>query len=290
MKFIEGDEHSFQVLKLADISEEGAFYVLRHESTRRLLLPYETYKNYKIEIGTSIICRIDRVNCTGNVFLEPKHPVYVEGLNYSFPVVSHNDSFIRVTDCFSNEVKVEIPEGIDVKYNLCEIDLKVIKVKKGKPILSFTDDKRSRFDYLINKSLVFLVTAVIKNNFDEEVYVLKSNTLPKAELKVRHYHNYGFTIGKEVEAKVLGINEDGLLKVEPKNPFYNIGELYDFTISSFEKSESDNEPIVVVNDNRGAKIGIPITELDRVNLKEKTRVLCRVTGFRKGKPKLLLEH
>jgi hypothetical protein len=289
MKFIEGEEHDFQVIKLAELPDEGFFYVLRHSSTRRLLLPYETYKYYKIEIGTTIICRIDRVNCTGNVFLEPKHPIYVEGLTYDFPIVDHDNSFITVSDCFANEIKVEIPERITVKGNLSEINLKVLKVKKGKPILSVTDDNRSRFDYLIGKSLVFLVTAVVKNNFDEDVYILKSNSFPKAELKVRHYLNYGFTIGNEVEAKVLGINEDGFLKVEPKNPFYNLGELYEFTISFFEESEASGEPIVVVNDNRGAKIGVPITEPDKILLKEKTRVLCRVIGFRKGKPKLKID-
>lgn len=289
MKFVEGEEHSFQVINLAELPDEGTFFVLRHASTRRLLLPYETYKKYKIEIGTQLICRIDRVNCTGKVFLEPKHPIYIEGLTYNFPIISHNNSFITVNDCFANEIRVEVPEDISVKGNLSEINLKVLKVKKGKPILSFIDDSRNRFDYLTGKSLTFLISAISKNNFDEDVYVLKSNMLPKAELKVRHYTNYGFTIGYQVEAKVLGINEYGLLKVEPKNPFYSLGELYEFTINSFEMSESDSEPVVVVADDRGTKIGIPITGSDKVKLNEKTRIFCRVIGFRKGKPKLEID-
>lgn len=114
MKFVEGEEHSFQVINLAELPDEGTFFVLRHASTRRLLLPYETYKKYKIEIGTQLICRIDRVNCTGKVFLEPKHPIYIEGLTYNFPIISHNNSFITVNDCFANEIRVEVPEDISV--------------------------------------------------------------------------------------------------------------------------------------------------------------------------------
>lgn len=54
-------------------------------------------------------------------------------------------------------------------------------------------------------------------------------------------------------------------------------------------SESDSEPVVVVADDRGTKIGIPITGSDKVKLNEKTRIFCRVIGFRKGKPKLEID-
>ena len=69
MKFIEGETYEFEVLKLVDLPEEGVFYLLRHQSGRRLMLPFKSYQYYGIEPGRRIECRVDKVNCTGKVYL-----------------------------------------------------------------------------------------------------------------------------------------------------------------------------------------------------------------------------
>jgi hypothetical protein len=290
MKFKEGEEYNFNVLRIVEIPEEGTFYLLHHLSGRRLLLPYETYKKYSIEIGSYLECRIDKVNCTGKVFLEPKHPIYRDGYKYNFRIIKDNTfevGFIVVMDCLNNEIKVEIPKNVEL-VNKQDVELTVARVKKGVPILYFQNKNQNRHKKLIGKSLPFKVVTITKNNYGEEVYIIYNESVPQVELKVKHYRSYGLSIGQLIEATMLGIKEDGSLKVEPKNPFYEIGKEYEFGIAAFEKSELNSNPIIIVEDNMGSRIGIPLT-IDQFNaINNKTRLLCRVKSFRKGKPMLTI--
>ena len=88
MKLNEGENHFFHVISIVNIVEEGDFYLLRHNTGRRILVPVKPYLKYNIKTGQQLNCRVDKVNCTGKVFLEPKHPVYEEGRNYRFKIVS----------------------------------------------------------------------------------------------------------------------------------------------------------------------------------------------------------
>lgn len=290
MKFKEGDTHTFKVVKLVDLPDEGTYYVLRHNSGRRLLLPQNTYKNYSIEVGNTIECRIDRVNCTGNVFLEPKHPIYIEGNSYLFQITNNNkliNKELTIVDCFNNQITLETfnyENELHIINNT--IELKVVRIKKGKPIVSLGQDYYRRFASLIGHKFEFNIESISKNNYDDEVYILRNGSLPRAELKTHHYNHFGFSIGTSISATILSINEDGTLKVEPDNPFYEIGQNYEFSIDTFEESETDQKPLLIVYDSLHKNIGIPLDYEQYNILKEKTRVLCRVIGFRKGKPKL----
>jgi hypothetical protein len=291
MKFKEGEEYTFSVLKIVEIPDEGTFYLLHHTSGRRLLLQYETYKKYSIEVGGYLECRIDKVNCTGKIFLEPRHPKYIEGNIYVFTIIKNSceeDKTIDVIDCLKNVIKVEVPEGFALYNNIQEIELTVTKLKRGIPILNFPSIDQNRYKDFIGKSLVLRVIKITINNFSDEVFVLQNESVPRAELKVQHYRSYGFNVGHLVEVTVLAVKEDGSLKVEPKNPFYELGKDYEFRITKFKKSELNSKPIVIVEDNTGSKIGIPILVGQLKAIKDKTQLLCRVIGFRKGKPKLSL--
>lgn len=142
MKLDEGEVYPFQVLKLVSIPEEGDFFQLRHASSgRRLLISANRYKNYGIEPGTIIECKVNKVSCTGKVYLEPKHPFYVEGNIYSFDIVDitksekHSDMLrIAVKDLFSNTIEVCCAKNKLISSK--KIDLKVEFVFKGIPSLT----------------------------------------------------------------------------------------------------------------------------------------------------------
>jgi hypothetical protein len=142
LKLIEGKYYQFKVLKTVNLPDEGDFYMLRHQSGRRLLLPVEPYKNYCIDEDDTIECKVDKINCTGKVFLEPKHPVYLEGKIYDFIVksTSINDDelsqTISVHDVFFNEINIDWPKNTQKPKVAESIKLCVEQVKKGIPILS----------------------------------------------------------------------------------------------------------------------------------------------------------
>lgn len=303
MKFIEGENYEFKVLKKIELPEEGEFFLLRHESGRRLMLPVSIYSFYNIISGQSITCKVDKVNCTGKVFLEPKHPVYEEGEYYIFAVkeIISNDAntatdkaILIVLDTFGNRVRVAWDHNLNMPDN-DKIKLKVLHIRKGIPQLAFPEqeDDIEKFEQIIGKSLNFEVKAIAKNIDGVDVYPLISSYGYKSELKVKYFKSYGFNTGDTIECEVYGVTHSKLLKVEPVNPYYTKGEVYEFNLSSIEETMGDDDEIqeltLIVDDCFGNKCGININ-LDQYNIiKNKTQLNCRVVGFRKGRPKLTIE-
>jgi hypothetical protein len=106
-----------------------------------LLLPVEPYNNYCIGGNSTIECRIDKINCSGKVFLEPRHPVYIEGETYDFIVhrasikdVTLNDT-VTVHDIFNNAVHINWPISSQTPKIGANIKLRVDRLKNGIPIL-----------------------------------------------------------------------------------------------------------------------------------------------------------
>jgi hypothetical protein len=301
MKFIEGKNYEFNVLKKVDLPEEGDFFLLRHESGRRLMLPVSTYSNYNIIPGQSIECKVDKVNCTGKLFLEPKHPVYEVGKFYLFEVkeiiftdTDINSAILVVLDAFGSRVRVAWDENLKIPEN-DKIRLKVLRIKKGIPQLAIPEqgDEIENFEQIIGSTLSFDVMEVTKNISGVDVFPLINPAGFKSELKVKYFKPYGFSIGDTIDCEVYGITHYKFLKVEPKNPYYTIGEVYEFKLSSILEIIGDNDDIqelnLIVDDYFGNKCGMNINPDQYNSIKNKTQLNCRVVGFRKGRPKLMIE-
>lgn len=74
----EGKEYLFLVEKLMKLPD-NYYFILIDEWGRKYLLPNIYYKDYQIKIGKYIICNVNKINCNGKIFLEPRHPVYKIG-------------------------------------------------------------------------------------------------------------------------------------------------------------------------------------------------------------------
>lgn len=299
MKLNEGETHQFQVIKQVHIPDEGDFFMLRHESGRRLLLPCETYKNFNIKVGNSIDCRIDKVSCSGKVYLEPKHPIYNEGEVYDFEILGEEEQgyarYLTVFDCFGSSVRVALPSTdslIEITGDKF-IKLKVIRLKKGVPILEplFASNENDAKDEFIGKNISFKVAELKHNDENEKVFVLISNNGLNAELKYKHYKNYGFNVGDSINCDIYSKAFGRLYKVEPENPVYKVGYTYDFSVgkpTDYDDFADDDQTTLVVTDVLGNKCGINVSPEQYRELKHTTRLNCRVVGFRKGRPRLEL--
>jgi len=140
MELQEGNIFKFKVEKLIALPD-GEYFILLAEYNQKYLLPAKYYSEYNIKIGQEIICTIDRVNCNGKVFLEPKHPLYSVGDKDVFSILGYEERIKHKT-----KEKYQILNVIGVKTNcaiiienlndlqysqnenvLCE----VVKIKKG---------------------------------------------------------------------------------------------------------------------------------------------------------------
>lgn len=296
MKLIEGEVYPFQVLKKTLIPEEGEFFLLRHQSGRRLLIPEKPYTFYGIEPGTTVNCKVDKVSCTGKVYLEPLHPVYTEGKEYEFDCIGEQaveggqvGSILLVKDVFRNTISVLC--ACNNPYKKEKIRLVVARVRKGIPELYCKGDQiPDELNDLMGQEMVFNIIKVDKMLESDELYILKSQSGYKASLKVKHFSSYGFEVGDTIKCEVYGYTGLGELRVEPENPFYKTGETYEFEIAKTntysDKGYDVGSDVLTLIDISGKRCGIKLTERIASEAKSKTRLKCRVVGFRKGKPKL----
>lgn len=84
--FSEGEWHSFKVLKLMQIPGEDLYYLLESHLGNRLLMAAKYYESYKIIPGATVKCLVDKINCSGKMYLEPKHPYYQAENRYIFQI------------------------------------------------------------------------------------------------------------------------------------------------------------------------------------------------------------
>ncbi len=136
----EGDWFPFRIHNLVHLQDDAWYYILEDVNGLKHFMPAEFYEFYNMKPGDEIICKIDKINCTGRIFLEPKHPIYIEGEKYSFDILfmpgQNNKNMILVKDYFGNGI--EVPGwGIEkiATINNNKVNCIVKSIRKGKPIL-----------------------------------------------------------------------------------------------------------------------------------------------------------
>lgn len=295
MKFQVGSWYFFTIENIIDIPEKGYHFILRHDSGRKMLLNTLYYVKYNFKIGQTIECRVDKVNCTGQVFLEPRHPHYQEGSLYQFNFLSllksdDNSLSMRVKDLFDNEIQVLL--GNDEPNLKDEMLLKVERVKKGLPILSFPKALTITDKIEVSETLNLIVVAKVFDN-SEEYYSLADNTgRLVSRLKVKHYKNFGLEVGRSYSFNKRGYDTNGLALTEPENPWYKVGESYLFKllgIENYVNLEGDEVKNVIVLDINENKCGVPISVEQLKQIENSNEIKCSVKGFRKGRPLLEID-
>ncbi|HOP12720.1 hypothetical protein [Lentimicrobium sp.] len=144
-KLEEGKTYIFSFLKLVTLADGEAYMVMEDPFGIRHMLLYRYYKQYDLQPDTAVRCRVDRINCTGRVFLEPEHPFYKPGTSAVFPVIRAGfrnaeysvNRVILVKDIFDNEIEVVIPpEYRDNIMAGARVECTVKLIRKGRPVLS----------------------------------------------------------------------------------------------------------------------------------------------------------
>jgi hypothetical protein len=154
----EGKYYLFQVIGLVTLQDERAYFILEDPFKIRHLLPSRQYTRYEIQAGQSITCKVDKINCTGRVYLEPKHPHYVEGNTYDFEVISISKNprserhTILLNDMYNNEISADCPKDfIFANKDLKKISCKIVRIRKGMPTVIISNHYRKMIEIPENK-------------------------------------------------------------------------------------------------------------------------------------------
>jgi hypothetical protein len=284
----EGEEYEFRVEK--KLSSPGSLdkFILTGPNEKKYLLPADIYRNYRIRRGMIIKCRVDKINCKGEYFLEPKHPYYSEGRSYEFNVSMHD---IR-TDSSGNELNVYMVR--DVYGNLVPVPCKnfpelgspvkltIERISKGRIFLyqkhfkikSGTLKPGRLYDFRVEKTAIGID--------GEEYFILIDVTGDTHTISKSDYEYYGFRPGDTIKGKVVKYTKSGKRIIEPVNPFYKAGRFIALKVTGYRQNTINDSFTVDLTD----KFGIDHC-IESKTLPEKESVRCRIKMIRKGKPLLI---
>lgn len=144
IKLEEGKTYKFSYIKNVMLDDAKDYMVLEDIYGIRHFVEKSPYTSYKLAEGSDIVCKVDKINCTSRIFLEPLHPVYQAGNKYSFEVIEtinmSDKLLIKVLDCFNNTVTVECDlNGSNHESVQSKIYAKVIGIKKGLPEITLKE-------------------------------------------------------------------------------------------------------------------------------------------------------
>ena len=295
-KFTEGEIHQFKVAGYTEIpGTDESFLILKNQFGGKHLLKKANYNHYNLNVGQAITCKIDKINCSGKIYLEPENPIYKQGEIYDFEFikiidqinsVGENEKAAIVKDQFGIEITCSLPVNHNISCKQKNIKCKVLRIKKGQLFLSSPESELFNKSLKIGEKYWFTVIEIkeLENHID--YYILKDEFNNSYSLKKDMYEHYGFEIGQEVECTVTKYNTDGHLKIEPVHPHYEIEKVYSF---KYLRTVKDTDPlgkeenVIFVEDIYGVETKVRSSDFVIIENSIPEFIRCKVEGVRKGK-------
>jgi hypothetical protein len=296
----EGQRFQFVITnKLVLPGTDEPNFILLGPDQKKYLLPEQYYENYHLKVGQTIMCTIDKINCSGKIFLEPDHPYYKIGERYDFLVLrlAERENFLGrtqliawVRDLHGLEWSCPIDKDDDIEPGYSYLACRVERIKKGELILSLPA-MTSRFTSLRAGLIYSFKLQDIKTFEGEEFYVLKDTIGNFHRLPVSNFVQYGFKPGQSLDAMVVKYKPNGECLIEPVHPFYKIGESYSFKYSGLQKTIDlfgRIEAVITVTDVFGQEIKVkPQSWQTQLDSYSPENITCLVQNFRRGRPVLI---
>jgi hypothetical protein len=136
----EGKFFPFKVYNIVKLQDQEWYYILQDINGLKHFLHGENYIHYNLKSGDEITCKVEKINCTGRVYLEPTHPYYKEAEIYDFELVGFNknkeENRIIVSDIFGNKIEIRFSGESNLQIKDKKLLRCVVKsIRKGVPIL-----------------------------------------------------------------------------------------------------------------------------------------------------------
>lgn len=289
--FQPGEKYSFSVIREVSPDDKEMCWVLESPTRTRHLLQKSMYPNLTLIPGDHIQCRIDKINCSGKIFLEPWNPYYQEGKFYDF-IFDHTEN---ITNTIGEIQTVAVVKGINGEKGILPdpgkmpflqsgniINAAVIRIKKG--ILILTQNPEDDFHYLMIYN--FTVKGDGVNHKNNPVYILEDEKGRKCSIQKDNYKYYGIKTGDMLKCKIRGFNLDGRCIPEPEHPYLKAGRVYMFRWlrqEMMEKSGREHHDIHIVSDYRGNEQAVAPVDNELKKAFENKDSRYKIIRFHKGK-------
>jgi hypothetical protein len=292
LKLKEGNVYKFLVEKELSLPDNTIHFLLKGPDLKKYLIPAQNYLNYGLIPGNTIKCRIDRINCNGKVFLEPRNPWYSEGKSYNFRVdgievrtdkkgINHN--VVIVKDRSGNKISVLHNPSDPYPPKGTLLKLTVERITKGKlHLLAMTSELGSE-TIKIGKSYEFVIERIEKGMDEEEYFVVKDPFGDLHTISRKFYEYYGYSLGTRFKGKIIKNRNNSEYAIEPENPFYKPGSVIKMTLTGFTENIVNPSFTINLMDSFGFTHCI-----ETATLPAGKKVRCRIVMIKKGKPLLEL--
>ncbi|MBN1339873.1 MAG: hypothetical protein JXA03_11150 [Bacteroidales bacterium] len=286
----EGYCYDFLIAGEVELPDGYVYFKLRDPNGFQHLLSKDFYRHYNLKPGTTVSCLISRVNCSGQVFLEPVHPFYRNGESYPFRI-KKTEGFgtsdtgqpkVLLTDRYDNEFLFpaaafgeNIHEGMQV---FCLVE----RIKRGVPVLC-PQKYLEGFDTLESgRDYSFDVTSVMVFGHREEYYILEKSGF-HFRLRKKYYRHYGFGPGDSIGC--VCIKGNGIPRLEPVHPLFKVGQIYSFEVLEQMQATTSGDVVkdmLVLKNPAGKSIHAEIPAGSVFHLSD--RIQGRVTSITFGIP------
>jgi hypothetical protein len=266
-KLAEGKSYLFKILRIIEMPPDGEEqFVLESESGSKYLMTTQYYKHYNLKPGQKIICRVDKINCSGKIYLEPEHPGCKVGEMLDFKVIgkksiinsfNNEETLLLLNDPWERLSYINInscPELVNKQILSCRVE----RIKKGQLLISYPGLNQPGCLPASHEVLEFTISGMITLAENLEFFVLDLDGNMHF-LRAKYFSNYGFIKGRKVECRLLGEPKLYEHYLEPVHPYYEPGKEYWFEYIKTEFStsdEGDKTLNLVIKDLLGHEYGI----------------------------------
>lgn len=293
---IEGETYPFKILGQIELAHGEQFLIMRDLLGYKMLMPAGYYKHYQFAHGQTIMCRVDKINCNGRMFLEPENPWYTQGLEYDFDVVCSGirnniagviEHYYLVNDASKKKWRVNKPAKIGYLPFPEKVSCLVKRIKKGQLFLALAGVNPDPGNLLQGHWYEFLIVDDKVNPDDGFSYFIVEDTNGHRHMmRKKYYVNYRLRKGTRFEGIIDGIFGNGYLFIEPRHPNYAAGSNYSFEVNRLEEyvfSDGTHQKVIVLKDCFNEDIKVRVDETLGLELANYKRLNCRVVKIRKSR-------
>ncbi|MCF8378341.1 MAG: hypothetical protein K9H49_02115 [Bacteroidales bacterium] len=234
-KLTEGYTYPFIISGKVTLPDGSEQIILKDPNGVKHLLDAEPYKNYGFRNKQTIRCHIDKINCTGRIFIEPEHPHYTVGEKYNFKLAGFkSDPEKRLElavflDIFGYESYIPnhlIPEDILPGDSLqCTVE----RIKRARIFIVNQAIQEDFSGMETGRKYSFRLSRELFLGDQYDFYLITDSAGREFKLRKKYYNKYGFNEGDEIFCTLY--MEGGQFFLEPDHPLYTPGKIYKFNIS-----------------------------------------------------------
>ena len=244
------------------ITPKGDHVYIASFQSKRFMLSKKLLHNKNIQIGQFVDCYVDKINCSGQIFIEPISDKLAIGNTISLTVLGN----IAVSDSLQNtkyHVELQTKNGIQseiisyYKIDSPTLECKIIGLKNAKLLvedisnLQVYNQKNQIYEFQVIREID--VAEIGKSLYVRDAHH-NSHIIPYSIFK-----HYNLRTKQKISCRVLGFDKFFNLKLEPKHPYYEIGNSYFFKTIRMDSSIDELGNIIqilIVVDKLGKEANI----------------------------------